>query len=99
MDEQRVRQIVEAAFKARFSDIDIVSISVKPGPDFYDEDLLDVRIVYDAELEQLLRGDHTGVREEIVEKLWDEQQDSSPVWPQVHFITKSDMDGREQTAA
>ena len=97
MNEQQVRQIVEAAFKARFSDIDIVSISVEP--DFLDDEpLLDVRIVYDAEVERLLAGDHMGVRSEIIDKVWEEPEDS-PVWPQVHFIAKSDFDRRQQTAA
>ena len=98
MSEQQVRQIVEAAFKARFSDIDIVTIDVKPGFDLDDEPLVDVRIVYDAELEQLLRGDPMEVRSEIVDKLWDERADS-PVWPLVHFITKSDFDRRKQQTA
>ena len=97
MNEQQVRQIVEAAFKARFSDIDIVSISVEP--DFLDDEpLLDVRIVYDAELERLLAGDHMGVRSEVIDKVWEEPEDS-PVWPQVHFIAKSDFDRRQQQTA
>ncbi len=99
MDEQRVRQIVEAAFKARFSDIDIVTIEIDPGGFNLDgEPLVDVRVVYDAELEQLLRGNPMEVRSEIIEKLWDEPEDS-PVWPQIHFVTKSDIDRRKQAAA
>ena len=31
MNHQQVREIAEAAFKARFGDIGIVSINVKPG--------------------------------------------------------------------
>ena len=31
MNDQQVRDIAEAAFKARFRDIGIVSINVKPG--------------------------------------------------------------------
>ena len=97
MNEQQVRQIVETAFKARFSAIDIVSISVEP--DFLDDEpLLDVRIVYDAEVERLLAGDHMGVRSEIIDKVWGEPEDS-PVWPQVHFIAKSDFDRRQQQTA
>ena len=31
MNDQQVREIAETAFKARFGDIDIVGINVKPG--------------------------------------------------------------------
>ncbi len=102
MNEQQVRQIAEAAFKARFNNIDIVTISVKPSPDLYDEPLLDVRIVYDAEVERLIGLDRglniLKVRTEIVEKVWEEPEDS-PVWPQIHLISKSDYDQRRQAAA
>ena len=104
MKEQQVREIAEAAFKARFSDIDIVSISVKPFFSLDDEPLLDVRIVYDAEVERVIGPDAGNgdsilkVLSEIVEKVWEEPEDS-PVWPQVHFIAKSDFDRRQQTAA
>ena len=102
MKEQQVREIAEAAFKARFSDIDIVSIGVKPFFSLDDEPLLDVRIVYDAEVERLIGPDGGSnildVRTEIIEKVWEAPEDS-PVWPQVHFIAKSDIDRRQQTAA
>ena len=104
MTEQQVRQIAEAAFKAHFSDVDIVTIGVKPDFDIYDEPLLDVRIVYDAEVERVI-GPEAGngdsivkVLSEIIEKVWEEPEDS-PVWPQVHFISKSDYDRREQEEA
>ena len=104
MTEQQVRQIAEAAFKARFKDIDIVTIGVEPDFDIYDEPLLDVRIVYDAEVERVI-GPEAGngdsivkVYSEIVEKVWVEPEDSR-VWPQVHFISKSDYDRREQEEA
>ena len=82
MTEQQVRQIAEAAFKAQFSDIDIVTIGVEPDFDIYDEPLLDVRIVYDAEVERVI-GPEAGnggsllkVISEIVEKVWEEPEDS-----------------------
>ena len=104
MTEQQVRQIAEAAFKAHFKDIDVVTVEVEPGFDFYDDPLLDVRIVYDAEVERVV-GPEGGngeslvkVLSEIVEKVWEEPEDS-PVWPQVRFTSKSDYDRREQEAA
>ena len=107
MTEQQVREIAEAAFKARFKDIDIVTIEVKPGPDdLFDEPLplLNVWIVYDAEVERVV-GPEGGngrsivkVLSEIVEKVWEEPEDS-PGWPYPHFISKFDHDRRRQAAA
>ena len=102
MNEQQVREIVRRAFKARFGDIDIVSIDIEPGFDFYDEPKLEVRIVYDAEVERVI-GPDAGlnilkVRSEIVEKVWEEPE-NSPGWPYLHFIAKSDIDRRNSAAA
>ena len=94
MDNQQVRDIAETAFKARFGDIGIV-IDVKPGFDHYDDPLVDVKIVYDAAYEDLSTADTMRVQSEIIDKVWREAEES-PVWPQVHFIAKSDL---EETAA
>ena len=51
MNNQQVREIAETAFRSRFGDIDIVSINIRPGFDDYDDPLVDVKIVYDAEVE------------------------------------------------
>ena len=94
MDEQQVRDIAEAAFKARFSDIEIVSINIKPGFDHHDDPMLDVNIIYDGEVEQLIGPDMFDAHMEIIEKVWEEAEDS-PGWPQVHFIAKSDIGRRD----
>ena len=103
MKEQQVREIAEAVFKARFRDIDIVTISVEPDFSLDDEPLLDVRIVYDAEVERLIspdgRSNVLDVRTEIIEKVWEAPEEDSPVWPQIHFISKSDFDRRQQQTA
>ena len=57
MNHERVREIAEAAFKARFSDIDVVSINVKPGFDHYDDPVVDVKIIYGGDVEQLIAPD------------------------------------------
>ena len=69
MNNQQVRDIAEAAFKARFGDIDIVSINIKPGFDHCDDPLADVNIIYDAKVEQLIAGDTMEVRSEIIDKV------------------------------
>ena len=94
MNNQQVRDIAEAAFKARFGDIGIVSINVKPGFDHDDDPLVDVRIIYDAAYEDLSTEGTMRVRSEIIDKVWREAEDAA-VWPQVHFIAKSDIDQRD----
>ena len=86
---------MEAAFKARFSGVGIVSISVKPGFDHCDDPMLDVNIIYDGEVKQLIVSDKAPdmmrVRSEIVEKVWAAAEDS-PGYPYIHFIAKSDLE-------
>ena len=96
MNNQEVREIAETAFKARFGDIEIVRISVKPGLDHYDEPLVDVRIIYDGEVEQLGGEGIRDVISDVVDKIW--EAEDSPGWPQVHFISKSDLKEGEDTA-
>ena len=91
MNNQQVREIAEAAFKARFGDIGIVSISVKPGFDHCDDPMLDVRIIYDAAFEDLRTEGTMRVRSEIVQKVWVAAEDS-PGYPYIHFIAKSDLE-------
>ena len=98
MNHQQVREIAAAAFKARFADIGIVSISVEPGFDHYDDPLVEVRIVYDAAYEDLRTESTMRVRSEIIGKVWRDAKDT-PVWPQVHFIAKSDVEDKDPAAA
>ena len=53
MNEQKMREIVEAAFKARFGDIELVSTKVKPGVDCDGDPVVDIKIIYDGKVEQL----------------------------------------------
>ena len=94
MNIEQVREIAEAAFKARFGDIGIV-VNVKPGFDHDDDPLVDVRIIYDAAYEDLSTEGRMSARSEIIDKVWREAEDAA-VWPQVHFIAKSDIDQRHQ---
>ena len=101
MNNQQVRAIAEAAFKARFGDVGIVSINIKPGFDHYDDPLVNVKIIYDGEVERLIAPDRVPammeVRSEIIDKVWRDAEDS-PGWPQVHFIAKSDLEEEEDPA-
>ena len=95
MNDQQVREIAEAAFKARFGDIDIVSINVKRGFGFEDDSpVVDVNIIYDGTVEQLGGEGILRVLSEVVEKVWEDVQES-PGYPCVHFIAKSDIGQRD----
>ena len=97
MNNQQVRKIARMAFRARFGDIDIVSINVEPGFDHYDDPMLDVKIIYDGEVEQLGGEGILDVLSEVVEKVWEEPEDS-PGYPYIHFIAKSDLGDEEDPA-
>ena len=98
MNEQQVREIAEAAFKAHFAAIPIVSIDVEPGFDHDDDPILEVDIVYDGEFEQLDGDGILDVQSEVIEKVWVEAEDS-PGWPIMHFIAKSDLEQPAPAAA
>ena len=59
---------------------------------------MDVRIIYDAPFEDLNIEDAMSAESEIIDKVWSGTEDS-PVWAQVHFITKSDIDRRNAAVA
>ena len=91
MNDQQVRDIAESAFKARFGDIDIVGINVKPGFGFEDDSPVpDMNIIYGGTVGQLGGGGILRVPSEVVEKVWEDARDS-PGYPCVHLIAKSDL--------
>ena len=69
----------------------------KPGFD-HDDPMLGVKIIYDGKVEQLIAPDKAPdmmeVCSEIIDKVWRESE-GAPVWPQVHFIAKSDIGRRD----
>ena len=71
MDEQQVREIAETAFSTHFGDVDIVCVNVKPGFDHYDDPMLEVKIIYGGEFEQLNAAGILGVWTEMVEGVVD----------------------------
>ncbi len=94
MDEQQVGKIAEAAFRARFGDVEIVRVNIRSGLDHEGDPVVDVNIIYDGKYEQL-RGDGTfDVYREIIDKVWRETEDS-PGFPMVHFIAKSEIGRRD----
>ena len=94
MNEQEMREIVEAAFKARFGDVELVRINVKPGVDFDGDPMVDIILIYDGKVEQLdgeglLRVDHE------VDTKFDADSEAYPGWPLLHYIAKSDIGKRD----
>ena len=94
MNDQQVREIAEAAFKAQL-DIDVVRINIRHGFDFEDDPpVVDVHIIYDGKFEQLNGTGLVEVCSDINHKVWRDAEDS-PGWPMVHFIPKSEIGRRD----
>ena len=94
MNEQEMRKIVETAFKARFGDIELVSINVKPGVGFDGDPVVDIKIIYDGKFEQLDGEGFVRVNHEVHTK-FDADSEAYPGWPLLHFIAKSDIGDRD----
>ena len=94
MNEQEMREIVETAFKARFGDVELVCINVKPWVDYEGDHVVDIKIIYDGKVEQLdgerlLRMNHE------VHTKFDADFEKPPGWPLLHYIAKSDIGERD----
>ena len=90
----QVREIAEAAFKARFPGI----VNVKPGFDHDDDPLVDVRFIYDAAYEDLSTEGTMSVRSAIIDKVWRDAQDDLG-YPYIRFIAKSGLGQRDPAMA
>ena len=94
MNEQEMREIVEAAFKARFGDIKLVCINVKPWVDYEGDHVVDIKIIYDGKVEQLDGEGLVRMNHEVNTK-FDGDFEKPPGWPLLHFIAKSDIGKRD----
>ena len=94
MNEQEMCKIVEAAFKARFGDVELVSINVKPGVGYEGDPVVDIKIIYDGKFEQLDGEGFVRVNHEVHTK-FDADSKAYPGWPLLHFIAKSDIGDRD----
>lgn len=94
MNERLICEIVETAFKARFSNVEIVRVTVKQRLDHDEDPVVDVNIVYDGRYEQLNGAGLLRVQSDIVSKAWREVEDDIG-FPLVHFISKSTLGRRD----
>ena len=89
MNEQRLREIAEAAFKRQFRDIDVVRINIRQRFGFEDDSpVVDVDIIYDDECGQVTGRGYSRVALEVVDKTWFEGKDDLG-YPLVHLLVKS----------
>ena len=96
MNKENIREIAEAAFKARFGDVKVVRINVRPR--FDDGPVVDVNIIYGGKYEQLNAAGLLRVRSEVIAKAWPQVEDDLG-FPLVHFIAKSDIGRRDPATA
>ena len=85
MNEQRIREIAERAFKRQFPDVKLARVNVWPGVGFEDDSpVVDVHIIYDGKYEQLNADGLLDAQGEVVDKAYC-----------VHFFAKSDLGRRD----
>ena len=94
MNEQLICEIAKTAFKACFSDVEVVRVNVRPRLDHDEDPVVDVSIIYDGRYEQLNGAGLLRVQSEIVSKAWREVEDDLG-FPLVHFIAKSTLGRRD----
>ena len=90
MDEQQIREIAEDAFKAHFSDLEIVRIDVDPRIDHDGDRVVDVKIYCDGNYEKLRGAGLLRVHSDIASKAWREVEDDLG-FPLIHFYSKSTL--------
>ena len=95
MNDQQIKEIAKAAFRAQF-DIDVVRVNIRRGFDFQDDRMpvVDLTVIYDGKYEQLNAAGLSDVDSEIMDKMWRDVEDS-PGWPLVHFVPKSEIGRRD----
>ena len=94
IDEQQIRKIAENAFRAHFSDFEIVRIDVEPRIDHDGDRVVDVKI-YCHSKNGLARGPGLlRVQSEINSKAWREVEDNLG-FPLVHFYSKAALKQHE----
>ena len=90
MNEQRLREIAEAAFKRQFADIEVVRIDIRQRLDHDDDPVVDVSIFYDDEDGEVTGSGYLGVMSEVVDKAWDDGQHDLG-YPLVHLLVKAGL--------
>ena len=93
MDEQQICEIAEKAFKAHFSDFEIVQIDVEQRLDHDGDRVVDVDIYCDSKNGFARGSGLLRVQSEIVSKAWGEVEDDLG-FPLVHFYSKSALKQR-----
>ena len=101
--EERIaelKRIAERAFKARFSDIKIVRIDVKPGYDHDGDAVVDVTFVCDGDYRQFSGKRLNKLQSEIISKAWrDSEHGLGLGFPLIHYFDKDDFEEPDAAAA
>ena len=91
MTEQQIREIAEAAFKAKFPEVKLHRVNVWPDTGFEDDSpTVDVSIIYEGEYEQLNGRGLSDVLTEVVDKAY-RGVEHHLGFPCVHFFSKPEL--------
>lgn len=85
------RQAIEEVMRRQFDMVPITSIDVEEDEDFYGVPILRVRMIYDAEVEDLDRERLVSVTRHLRDRLWELDEER---FPHTAFIALSDMKKR-----
>ena len=87
MKKKKIRKIAEDAFKAHFSDFEIVRIDVNPRLDHDGDRVVDVNIYCDGNYKKLRGPGLLRVQSDIVSNAWRKVEDDLG-FPLVNFYSK-----------
>ena len=79
LDEDRVLEAVYAVIAERFSDVDIVDVSIKCREDFSDENTIEIKVIFNAEGGKLEPGLMSGLVRHLAPELKKVDVDAFPI--------------------
>ena len=94
MNERQAGDVAEAAFQARFGDVEVVRANVRGGFHHEAAPVVDVNVICDGKYERSKGGGSFDARRESIDEAWREAEDS-PGCPMVHFIPKPEIGRRD----
>ena len=94
MNEQRIREIAESAFKRQFPNVKLARVNIWPGVVEDDSPVVDVHIIYDGKYEQLNADGLLDVSSEVADKAYYDVEDDLG-FPCTSFFAKSEVGRRD----
>ena len=88
--DNKIREAVESIVKERFDNVEIVRVDVEEGRDHDGEDVLYVRVVFDADVNELRAERMSGLVRHLRSRLGELGETRFPL---TRYLSKSDYEG------